>query len=585
MSEHTAIQLYDRRRYLLLGMFALLMFALSWRVVDLQVVKREFLQNQGDARALRTVVVPAHRGMITDRHGEPLAISTPVESIWANPGELLAEHKHLPDLAKLLEIPLPALEKLLDKRAQREFVYLRRHVTPELAQRVMELDIPGVASQREYRRYYPTGEVFAHVVGFTNIDDAGQEGIELLHHEWLKGTPGSKRVIKDRHGRSVKNIESISEARPGQDLRLSLDRRLQYLAYRELKAAVQDSKARAGSAVVLDVSSGEVLAMVNQPSYNPNNRNDLNKDRVRNRVATDVFEPGSTIKPFTVAAALESGKFHPDTVIDTGSGFLRINNRFMVRDIHNYGRIDVSRVIQKSSNVGAATMGLAITPQHLWDMFSRLGLGSMTASAFPGEAAGSLTDFTRWRETERATLSYGYGLSVTVLQLAQAYAALAADGLMPATTMLPANVGLLDSQQVMRPQITQQVRRMLELATAKEGTGSRASVPGYRIAGKTGTARKATAGGYSENRYLALFAGFAPASKPRLVMVVVVDEPQGEYYGGQVAAPVFGKVMSGALRFLDIAPDDLESMGVKLADAPENKPAVQTARPVARGVL
>jgi len=447
------------------------------------------------------------------------------------------------------------------------------------------LDITGVASQREYRRYYPTGEVFAHVVGFTNIDDAGQEGIELLHHEWLKGTPGSKRVIKDRHGRSVKNIESISEARPGQDLRLSLDRRLQYLAYRELKAAVQDSKARAGSAVVLDVSSGEVLAMVNQPSYNPNNRNDLNKDRVRNRVATDVFEPGSTIKPFTVAAALESGKFHPDTVIDTGSGFLRINNRFMVRDIHNYGRIDVSRVIQKSSNVGAATMGLAITPQHLWDMFSRLGLGSMTASAFPGEAAGSLTDFTRWRETERATLSYGYGLSVTVLQLAQAYAALAADGLMPATTMLPANVGLLDSQQVMRPQITQQVRRMLELATAKEGTGSRASVPGYRIAGKTGTARKATAGGYSENRYLALFAGFAPASKPRLVMVVVVDEPQGEYYGGQVAAPVFGKVMSGALRFLDIAPDDLESMGVKLADAPENKPAVQTARPVARGVL
>ena len=585
MSEHTAIQLYDRRRYLLLGMFALLMFALSWRVVDLQVVKREFLQNQGDARALRTVVVPAHRGMITDRHGEPLAISTPVESIWANPGELLAEHKHLPDLAKLLEIPLPALEKLLDKRAQREFVYLRRHVTPELAQRVMELDITGVASQREYRRYYPTGEVFAHVVGFTNIDDAGQEGIELLHHEWLKGTPGSKRVIKDRHGRSVKNIESISEARPGQDLHLSLDRRLQYLAYRELKAAVQDSKARAGSAVVLDVSSGEVLAMVNQPSYNPNNRNDLNKDRVRNRVATDVFEPGSTIKPFTVAAALESGKFHPDTVIDTGSGFLRINNRFMVRDIHNYGRIDVSRVIQKSSNVGAATMGLAITPQHLWDMFSRLGLGSMTASAFPGEAAGSLTDFTRWRETERATLSYGYGLSVTVLQLAQAYAALAADGLMPATTMLPANVGLLDSQQVMRPQITQQVRRMLELATAKEGTGSRASVPGYRIAGKTGTARKATAGGYSENRYLALFAGFAPASKPRLVMVVVVDEPQGEYYGGQVAAPVFGKVMSGALRFLDIAPDDLESMGVKLADAPENKPAVQTARPVARGVL
>ncbi|MEW6647769.1 MAG: penicillin-binding transpeptidase domain-containing protein [Pseudomonadota bacterium] len=572
---------YDGRLRFLLAVLGLATVVLMWRVVDLHVFNREFLQHQGDARALRVVEVAAHRGMITDRHGEPLAISTPVESVWANPKELAAARDHWKALARVLELPPRALEQLLAKRQEREFVYLRRHITPELAQQVMALEIPGVALQREYRRYYPAGEVFAHVVGFTNIDDAGQEGMELLHNDWLKGTPGSKRVIKDRLGRIVENVESISEPRPGQDLRLALDRRIQYLAYRELKAVVQRSQARAGSAVVLDVASGEVLAMVNQPAYNPNNRSGLSSERLRNRTVTDVFEPGSTIKPFTVAAALESGKFRPDTVIDTGSGFLRVNSRLTVRDVHNYGRIDVSRVIQKSSNVGAATMALAIKPQQLWDMFSRLGLGTMTASAFPGEATGLLTDYSRWRETERATLSYGYGLSVTALQLAQAYAALAADGRMHSVTMLPAAEQAPETQQVMRPQIAQQVRAMLELAVEKDGTGSRAAVPGYRVGGKTGTARKVTTGGYSEDRYLALFAGFAPASTPRLAMVVVIDEPQGdEYYGGQVAAPVFGRVMSGALRLLDIAPDDLESLGVKLADAPAPAPVRVTTRGV-----
>lgn len=582
MSERESnIPHYDGRLRFLLAVLGLATVVLMWRVVDLHVFNREFLQHQGDARALRVVEVPAHRGMITDRHGEPLAISTPVESVWANPKELAVARDQWKALARVLELPPRALEQLLAKRQEREFVYLRRHITPELAQQVMALEIPGVALQREYRRYYPAGEVFAHVVGFTNIDDAGQEGTELLHNDWLKGTPGSKRVIKDRLGRIVENVESISEPRPGQDLRLALDRRIQYLAYRELKAVVQRSQARAGSAVVLDVTSGEVLAMVNQPAYNPNNRSGLSSERLRNRTVTDVFEPGSTIKPFTVAAALESGKFRPDTVIDTGSGFLRVNSRLTVRDVHNYGRIDVSRVIQKSSNVGAATMALAIKPQQLWDMFSRLGLGTMTASAFPGEASGLLTDYSRWRETERATLSYGYGLSVTALQLAQAYAALAADGHMHAVTLLPAAGETLESRQVMRPQIAQQVRTMLELAVEKDGTGSRAAVPGYRVGGKTGTARKVTAGGYSEDRYLALFAGFAPASTPRLAMVVVIDEPQGdEYYGGQVAAPVFGRVMSGALRLLDIAPDDLESLGVKLADAPAPAPVRNTARGV-----
>lgn len=572
---------YDGRRRFLLVILGLATVVLLWRAVDLHVFNRAFLQHQGDVRALRVVEVAAHRGMITDRHGEPLAISTPVESVWANPKELAAARERWAELARVLELPPRALEQMLAKRQDREFVYLRRHITPELAQQVMALEIPGVSLQREYRRYYPAGEVFAHVVGFTNIDDAGQEGMELLYDDWLKGTPGSKRVIKDRLGRIVENVESISEPRPGQDLRLALDRRIQYLAYRELKAVVQRSQARAGSAVVLDVASGEVLAMVNQPAYNPNNRKGLSSERLRNRAVTDVFEPGSTIKPFTVAAALESGKFRPDTVIDTGNGFLRVNSRLTVRDVRNYGRIDVSRVIQKSSNVGAATMALAIEPQQLWSMFSRLGFGTMTASAFPGEASGLLTDFSRWRETERATLSYGYGLSVTALQLAQAYAALAADGRMHSVTLLPVAGEVPESHQVMRPQIAQQVRAMLELAVEKDGTGSRAAVPGYRVGGKTGTARKITTGGYSEDRYLALFAGFAPASAPRLVMVVVIDEPQGdEYYGGQVAAPVFGHVMSGALRLLDIAPDDLESLGVKLADVPAPAPVRNTVRGV-----
>lgn len=585
MSERENIPHYDGRLRFVLGALSLATAVLMWRVVDLHVFNREFLQNQGDARALRVVEVPAHRGMITDRQGEPLAISTPVESVWANPKELAVAREQWKRLARVLEVDPRWLEQLLAKRQEREFVYLRRHITPELAQKVMALEIPGVALQREYRRYYPAGEVFAHVVGFTNVDDVGQEGVELMHDAWLKGTPGSKRVIKDRLGRIVENVESISEPRPGQDLRLALDRRVQYLAYRELKAAVQRSQARAGSAVVLDVTTGEVLAMVNQPAYNPNNRGDLSNERLRNRTVTDVFEPGSTIKPFTVAAALESGKFHPDTPIDTGSGFLRVNSRLTVRDVHNYGRIDVSRVIQKSSNVGAATIALAIKPQQLWDMFNRLGLGRMTTSAFPGEASGLLTDYARWRETERATLSYGYGLSVTSLQLAQAYAALAADGRMHAATLLPPSGAVLDERQVMRPYIAQQVRAMLELAVNKDGTGSRAAVPGYRVGGKTGTARKVTSSGYSDKHYMALFAGFAPAATPRLAMVVVIDEPQGsEYYGGQVAAPVFGRVMSGALRLLDIAPDDLESLGVKLADVTVPAP-LSPSRATSRGVL
>jgi cell division protein FtsI (penicillin-binding protein 3) len=558
---------YPRRLLFVKGVLLVGVAALVWRMGDLNLNQREFLQGQGDARYLRTVAIPAHRGMITDRNGEPLAISTPVKSVWANPQELSQAREAWPKLAGLLEIPVHDLEQLLTRRKDREFVYLRRRVRPELADKVMALRVPGVALQPETRRYYPTGEVTAHVVGFTNVDDVGQEGIELMMNQRLRGTPGSKRVLKDRLGRIVENVESISEPRAGDDLQLSLDRRVQYLAYRELKAAVQRHHAKAGSAVVLDVTTGEVLAMVNQPAYNPNNRSDLSSARFRNRAVTDVFEPGSTMKPFTISAALESGRFRPTTPIDTSPGRLRLGG-FTIRDSHDYGRIDVSTVIQKSSNVGASRIALALEPRRLWDMLSRFGFGYDTGSGFPGEAAGMLAAYQDWGEVRRATISYGYGLSVTPLQLARAYAILAADGLQrPLSFFKLDRENLPAGRQVLEPRVARQVRAMLERVVQRGGTGTRAAVAGYRVAGKTGTVRKASPSGYTEENYLSVFAGMAPASRPRLAMVVVVDRPDdGEYYGGVIAAPVFSRVMEGALRLLDVAPDDLDSLkGVKVA--------------------
>jgi len=560
---------YPQRLLFVKGVLLVGVAALVWRMGDLNLNQREFLQGQGDARYLRTVAIPAHRGMISDRNGEPLAISTPVESVWANPQELAQAREVWPKLARLLELSVDDLEQLLARRMDREFVYLRRHVNPELADKVMALGIPGVALQPETRRYYPMGEVAAHVVGFTNIDDAGQEGIELMMDERLRGTPGSKRVLKDRLGRIVENVESISEPRAGDDLQLSLDRRVQYLAYRELKAAVQRHHAKAGSAVVLDVATGEVLAMVNQPAYNPNNRSDLSSARFRNRAVTDVFEPGSTMKPFTISAALESGRFRPSTPINTSPGMLRLGG-FTIRDSHDYGRIDVSTVIQKSSNVGASRIALALEPSRLWDMLSRFGFGYDTGSGFPGEAAGMLNAYQDWGEVRRATISYGYGLSVTPLQLARAYAILAADGLQrPLSFFKLDRDNLPAGRQVLEPNVAREVRAMLERVVQTGGTGTRAAVAGYRVAGKTGTVRKASSGGYNEEHYLSVFAGMAPASRPRLAMVVVVDHPDdGEYYGGVISAPVFSRVMEGALRLLDVAPDDLDSLkGVKIAMA------------------
>lgn len=537
-----------------------------WRAVDLHVLNKEFLQSQGNARYMRTMPVAAHRGVITDRHGEPLAVSTPVDSVWINPAEFMTARASWSKITNLLSLNAENVEQLVLERAKREFVYLKRHIRPELADQVTALNITGVYLQREYHRYYPAGEVAAHVLGFTNVDDAGQEGLELAYNDWLRGESGRKMVIKDRLGRTIKHVESIQSAHPGKDLTLSIDRRLQYLTYRELKRAVHEYKAKSGSAVILDTKTGEVLAMVNQPSYNPNNRSKLNSSRLRNRAITDVFEPGSTIKPFTVVAALESGKFNPSSIIDTSPGYFHIG-KYVVQDVKNYGRINLSTILSKSSNIGASKLALAITAKNLNDVHSRIGFGFATGSGFPGEVGGILNLPTEKQLVEKATLSYGYGLSITPLQLARAYAAIANNGVMPDVSFIRINK-IKNETRVFSSKNAKAIREMLEAVISDDGTGHLAAVAGYRIAGKTGTVKKASAGGYSDDRYIATFAGMAPASNPRLAMVVTINEPSGDvYYGGKVAAPVFSKVMSGALRLMDIAPDDISNKSVLLTDA------------------
>jgi cell division protein FtsI (penicillin-binding protein 3) len=558
---------YRGRRLFLLGVMLMSPVLLAGRAVDLQMLHQDFLQEQGDARSLRVVAIPAHRGMITDRNGEPLAISTPVDSIWADPQQLLDASKQWPQLARRLDMSVREIRERLRDNASREFVYLKRQLPPAAAAQVMALDVPGVFSQREYRRYYPAGEVTGHLLGFTNVDDVGQEGVELAFNKTLRGTPGSMRVIKDRFGHVVEIVERISEPVTGRDLKLSIDRRIQYLAYRELKAAVQENRAASGSAVILDVHSGEVLAMVNQPAYNPNNRDSLQGSRYRNRAVTDVFEPGSTVKPFTVAMALESGNYRPDTLINTEPGTLRVGPN-VIHDTHDYGLIDVSTVIAKSSNVGASKIALSLPPQDLWTMFHKVGFGVISGIDFPGEAAGSLPDYHRWYPIDHATFSFGYGLSVSALQLARAYGVLADGGLLKPVSLVPVDKPPA-GERVMSARTAHQVMKMLDGVVSDEGTGELARVPDYHVAGKTGTVRKFVSGGYAEDRYLALFAGIIPATRPRLVMVVVINDPRGnQFYGGSVAAPVFQRVMSGAMRLLDIAPDNLPAVkGEKMAKA------------------
>ena len=565
MKEPTHSPVSYFRLLVVVGVVVAVVAVMVWRAVDLHILNKDFLQSQGNARYMRTMPVAAHRGVITDRHGDPLAVSTPVDSVWINPSEFLSARDSWAGLTKLLSLKVNKVERLVLQRKNREFVYLKRHINPELAEKVSALNIDGVYLQREYRRYYPAGEVTAHILGFTNVDDVGQEGLELAYNDWLLGKPGKKMVIKDRLGRAIKHVESTKVAEPGKDLALSIDRRLQYLAYRELKHAVLQYKARSASAVILDTKTGEVLAMANQPSYNPNNRRNLKSSHLRNRAVTDVFEPGSTIKPFTVAAALESGKFKENSIIDTSPGYFHIG-KYVVQDVKNHGRIDLATILSKSSNIGASKLALGISAKNLTDVHSRIGFGFSTGSGFPGEVDGIINLPNEKQQIERATLSYGYGLSVTPLQLARSYAAIANGGVIPAVSFTRVN-NSKHEERVLSALHAKQIRKMLEGVVSKNGTGSRAAVSGYRISGKTGTSKKVGVGGYTEDSYIAVFAGMAPSTNPRLAMVVTINEPKGGvYYGGRVAAPVFSKVMSGALRLLDIAPDDIKNKSVQLAN-------------------
>jgi cell division protein FtsI (penicillin-binding protein 3) len=550
----------------MLMIFLLCSVALIARAVNLQVMETDFLQGQGEARFMREVTIPSTRGVISDRNGEPLAVSTPVDSVWVHPGQLLEYPEDIEPLARLLGADADDIERKLTQRATKQFVWLKRRLNPEITTRIEALDLHGVYLQKEYRRFYTAGEVTSHVIGFTNIDDVGQEGLELAYNNWLAGSPGSKRVIRNRKGEAVEEVALIKESQPGQDLRLTIDRRLQYLAYRELKSTVLKHGARSGSVVVLDVDTGEVLAMVNQPSYNPNDPSGHDTDGMRNRAVTDVIEPGSVMKPIAIASVLENGIAVPSSPVETSPGYTVISGH-TIRDHRDYGLLDVTGVLTKSSNVGVTQLALQLEPEQMWDTYNRLGFGEATGTGFPGESAGVLRNHRRWRKLEQATISYGYGVSATPLQMAQAYAALANGGKLRQPAFIQGSnnppISAIDTR------IANQVAAMLETVTSIDGTGKRARVDNYRIAGKTGTSHKASASGYADSRYVSSFAGFGPVSNPRLVCVVVINDPTGdEYYGGLVAAPLFSSVMTGAMRLMNIPPDNFPAMMASAAESP-----------------
>ena len=553
------------RARLVTGLLALAAVGLFSRSVQLQVLDQQFLAEQGDMRHARVAQMPAHRGAIIDRFGEPLAVSSPVDTVWVNPPEFAEAGDGIAKLARALKRNKQWLAQRVTSNLDRQFLYVARHMDPAEAAKIKALGIPGVYLLREYRRYYPNSEVTGHLLGFTNLDEAGQEGLELAYDLSLAGQDGQKRVIQDGRGRIVQNVESILAPRPGEDLYASLDLRIQYLAYRELKAAIRKHRAKAGSVIVIDVATGEVLAMVNQPSFNPNDRAQYEVARYRNRAATDIFEPGSSIKPFVIAAALASGRYRTDSLIDATP--FRVANK-TIRDKHDLGTIDLSDALARSSNVAMAKIALSLEPVQMHDTLRALGFGEVTASGFPGESAGLLSSADHWRPIGIATMAYGYGLSVTPLQLAQGYAILGAEGIHRPITFRRVQ-DPVPGERVLSQKVARDLIGLLEEAVTPTGTGIKAAVPGYRVAGKTGTAWKASAGGYSTDRYLSVFAGVVPASRPRLAVVVMLDEPSGLlYYGGDVAAPVFSAVTSGALRLMSVAPDDLEHVApVTLAEA------------------
>ncbi|MGP5307594.1 peptidoglycan D,D-transpeptidase FtsI family protein [Vreelandella alkaliphila] len=524
------------------------------RITLLQVIDRPFLQSQGDARTLRHEAIPAHRGMITDRNGEPLAISTPVVTLWANPQELPTDAIQRVMLAQALGMSLDDFESRVSRYSSREFMYLRRQMTPDAAQRILDLRTPGVYQQREYKRYYPAGEVAAQLLGVTNVDDVGQEGLELSYQPYLAGHPGQRRVIKDRRGRLVRELGVIREAQPGGELTLAIDQRIQYMAYRELRAAVAEHEADGGVLVMLDARTGEVLAMANLPSYNPNNRAGLDPRGLRNQALVDVFEPGSVMKPLAMAAILESGVVDRDAIVDTSPGWMRLD-QFTIRDFRNYGDLDLAGILEKSSNVGMSRLALQLSDTAIWEKYNQLGLGQAPGTGFPGEATGSLPAPVHWSRSERATLSYGYGLSVSAVQLASAYTALANNGVRLPPSLLRLSEPPQGSPAI-SPTVANDLLNILETSVAAYTGGRRARVEGYRVGGKTGTVRKIGQQGYTTDAYRSVFAGIAPISDPRIVTVVMIDHPRaGQFYGGAVAAPVFSSVTGNALRLLDVPPD------------------------------
>ncbi|GLO26168.1 peptidoglycan glycosyltransferase [Pseudomonas putida] len=552
--------LYPWRFRVVIGLLAIMVGAICWRIIDLQVVDRDFLKGQGDARSLRHIPIPAHRGLITDRNGEPLAVSTPVTTLWANPKEMQASKDRWPQLAAALGQNPQQLVERLTAQASKEFIYLVRGLTPEQGQHVLDLKVPGVYGLEEFRRFYPAGDVTAHMVGFTDLDDHGREGVELAYDEWLAGVPGKRQVIKDRRGRLIKDIQVTKNAKAGKTLALSIDLRLQYLATRELRNAIAEQDAKAGSLVIMDVKTGEVLAMVNQPTYNPNNRRSMFPAAMRNRAIIDVFEPGSTVKPISMSAALQSGRWKPTDKVEVYPGSLQIG-RYTIKDVsRSEGPIlDLTGILINSSNVGMSKIAFDIGGEAIYRVMSQVGLGQYTGLGFPGERVGNLPNHREWRKAETATLSYGYGLSVTALQLVHAYAALANDG-----KMVPLSIIKVDKApeavQAIPKETAETVQGMLQQVIEAPRGVFRAQVPFYHVAGKSGTARKATVGskGYTENAYRSLFAGFGPMSDPRYAIVVVIDEPgKGGYFGGLVSAPVFSKVMSGTLRLMNVPPDNL----------------------------
>ncbi len=552
--------LYPWRFRLMLGLLALMVGAIAWRIVDLQVVDRDFLIDQGDARSLRHIPIPAHRGLITDRNGEPLAVSTPVTTLWANAKELQVAKDRWPALAAALGQDPKALAERLEAQANKEFIYLVRGLTPEQGQQVLDLKVPGVYGIEEFRRFYPAGETTAHMVGFTDIDDHGREGVELAYDEWLAGVPGKRQVIKDRRGRLIKDVQVTKNAKAGKPLALSIDLRLQYLANRELRNAIIENGAKAGSLVIMDVKTGEILAMVNQPTYNPNNRRNLQPAMMRNRAMIDVFEPGSTMKAISMSAALETGRWKPSDKVEVYPGTLQLG-KYTIRDVSRTEGpvLDLTGILINSSNVGMSKVAFDIGGETIYHLAQKIGLGQPTGLDFPGERVGNLPNYRDWKKAETATLSYGYGLSVTAIQLAHAFSVLANNG-----RMVPLSLIHVDeapkATQVIPENVAKTMQGMLQQVIEAPRGVFRAQVPAYHVAGKSGTARKTSVGtkGYAENSYRSLFAGFGPMSDPRYAIVVVIDEPsKAGYFGGLVSAPVFSKVMSGTLRLMNITPDNL----------------------------